>query len=170
MSESNPVGRPTMYDPSFNSKVVKFCEMGATDMDIADLLGIDISTLYKWKQRHPELVEAIKQGKTLADERVEQSLYKRATGYSHPEEKIFCSDGVVVRAETTKHYAPDPTSMIYWLKNRKPKEWRDKHEMVLTGADGGPVKTENVNVSKLTLEELQTLDSLLSKASEPTEP
>jgi hypothetical protein len=31
-----------------------------------------------------------------------------------------------------KHYPPDPTSMIFWLKNRQPQKWRDKHDLDIT--------------------------------------
>ena len=27
-----------------------------------------------------------------------------------------------------KHYPPDVTACIFWLKNRCPDEWRDRHE------------------------------------------
>ena len=160
MSESNPVGRPSKYDPDLNDKVIKFCEMGATNMDLAEFFGVSVATITNWKRENPEFLAAINEGKRLADERVEQSLYKRATGYSHPEEKIFCSDGSIVRATTTKHYPPDSTAMIYWLKNRKPKEWRDKHEMQLSGPDGGPIQTEVYDLRLLTDEQIEALHGI----------
>lgn len=30
----------------------------------------------------------------------------------------------------TKHYPPDTTACIFWLKNQKPKEWHDRTELV----------------------------------------
>ena len=73
-------------------------------------------------------------------------LYQRACGYSHQSEKIFNNQGEVIRAECTEHYAPDTGAIALWLKNRQPKKWRDKQDVALTGADGGPVET------KLTIE------------------
>ena len=31
--------------------------------------------------------------------------------------------------DVTKHYPPDPTAAIFWLKNRQPDTWRDKVEV-----------------------------------------
>src|SRR5271169_6087785 len=51
---------------------------------------------------------------------------QRATGYSHPAVKVFMKrDGTTVEHKYTEHYPPDPTSMIWWLKNRRPDRWRD---------------------------------------------
>ena len=70
----------------------------------------------------------------IADEIVERSLYERATGYSHESVKIFCNkDGDVVQVPFIEHVAPDPTSMIFWLKNRKPADWREKSEVEIPG-------------------------------------
>ena len=43
------------------------------------------------------------------------------------------------REEYIKHYAPDTTAIIYWLKNRQPQNWRDTREIEMTGAGGGPL-------------------------------
>jgi hypothetical protein len=63
---------------------------------------------------------------TLGPAPVEQSLYQRAVGYSLNSEKIFCNkDGEVTRVPIVEHVPPDVTAQIFWLKNRKPSEWRD---------------------------------------------
>lgn len=59
---------------------------------------------------------------------MEQSLFRKATGYTHASEKVFQFQGEIVRADTVEHYAPDTTAMIFWLKNRQPDRWRDKRE------------------------------------------
>ena len=66
--------------------------------------------------------------KAVADHRVERSLYERACGYSHTEDKIFIHEGKPIIVPTVRHYPPDPTSMIFWIKNRQPEQWRDKVE------------------------------------------
>jgi hypothetical protein len=61
---------------------------------------------------------------------VERSLYSRAVGYSFNSEKIFCNkDGEVTRVPIIEHGPPDVTAQIFWLKNRKPTEWRDVQQM-----------------------------------------
>lgn len=128
-----PAGRPTDYDPSICETARKVALLGATDVEIADILDIATSTLYLWKVMHPEFSEAIKAGKEIADSRVERSLYQKAIGYTFESEKIFNNSGEIVRAPTREHVPPDTTAGIFWLKNRKPDEWRDKQDLNHSG-------------------------------------
>ena len=99
---------------------------GATEDEIADELKISDTTLDNWKIKFPEFLGALKAAKAAADDRVERSLYQRANGYSHPAVKVFMKrDGTTVEHNYIEYYPPDPTSMIYWLKNRRPDRWRD---------------------------------------------
>ena len=98
-------------------------------MELADHFGIASSTLYTWKHAHPEFSEAIKAGKEAADERVERSLYHRAVGYSFDAVKILVDKGQPVYAPYREHVPPSDTAAIFWLKNRRPKEWREKQEV-----------------------------------------
>jgi hypothetical protein len=107
---------------------------GLTNRQLARLFGISTRTLQKWIREDERFAHALKEGKAIADARVARSLYERATGYSHPEEKVFCSDGAIVTYNTTKHYPPDTAAQTFWLKNRRPHEWRDRIEH--TGRDG----------------------------------
>ena len=87
---------------------------GLTDQQIAKNMDISTSTLYQWKKDHPEISEALKESKAVADYQVENSLYRLATGYVD-------SEG--------KWHPPNITAIIFWLKNRKPQEWREKREL-----------------------------------------
>jgi hypothetical protein len=122
-------GRPSKYKAEFCEQAFRLAELGATDVQIAEFFHVTDRTLDNWKEAHPEFFRSLKKGKAQPDDNVERSLFQRAMGYSHPEEKIFCSNGQVVRADTTKHYPPDTTACIFWLKNRRPDDWRDKKEI-----------------------------------------
>ena len=128
------MGRPTDYKPEYVQTAQELCANGATDSRLADEFGVSIATIKNCAARYPEFLAARKTGKEVADEAVELSLYQRALGYEHDEIDIRVVEGQIVETPIRKHYAPDPTAMIFWLKNRKPKEWRDRQE--LTGADG----------------------------------
>jgi hypothetical protein len=141
-----PRGRPSKYKPEYAEQVYRLCLLGATDEAIADFFGISTPTIYEWKKHHPEFSSALKAGKDEADAKVAQSLYHRAIGYSHPEDKIFQYEGQPVIVPTTKHYPPDPTSMIFWLKNRQREHWRDKVDTEITGKDGGPVQVTSIKL------------------------
>jgi hypothetical protein len=126
---AKPEGRPTKYDSSLCKKVKKLCLLGATDKDLADFLEVTESTINNWKIEHPEFLESIKKGKKEADANVANRLYKRALGYSHPDTDVRVCDGMIVKTPMIKHYPPDTTAGIFWLKNRQPERWRDKQEI-----------------------------------------
>ena len=123
-----PAGRPSKFKPEFVTQAEKLCTIGLTDAELASFFEVSEVTLNAWKHKHPEFLNALKVGKDEADTRVERSLYHRAIGYSHPEEKIFNDGGEPLIVPTTKHYPPDTTAAIFWLKNRKTAEWRDKQD------------------------------------------
>jgi transposase-like protein len=123
------MGRPTKYKPEFAQQAAKLCLLGATDAQLADFFEVSVSTINLWKTQHPEFSESIKVPKGQADERVEQSLYRRAMGYEHDEVDIRVIEGAVVQTPIRKFYPPDTTAAIFWLKNRKPADWRDKQEV-----------------------------------------
>ncbi len=100
---------------------------GATDVEIAEELGVAVGTLYAWRAKYPEFLAALKYGKEHADARVERSLYHRAVGFTYPAVKIsFDKDGTPLFAEYMEYYPPDTGAAKLWLLNRKPKEWSDK--------------------------------------------
>lgn len=143
-----PVGRPTKYKTEYANQAEKLCLLGATDKKLIDFFGVTESTFYLWKQIHKDFSESIKNAKDERDELVERSLLERASGYSHPDTHISVASGEVIKTSIIKHYPPDPTSMIFWLKNRQPEKWRDRRELEHSG--------EVVNKHELS-EELQNL-------------
>lgn len=157
-------GRPSSYKPEFAEQAQKLCELGATDIEIADFFDVSDRTVYRWQLKYPEFCQALKAGKQAADDRVERSLYHKATGYTFESEKIFQHQGEIVRASTREHVAPDTTSMIFWLKNRRPEQWRDRQLVEHTGKDGGPIETVDLSDT----EAARRIAFTLAKATQPT--
>lgn len=125
-------GAPTKYDPDHTPKLAGWmARAGLIDAEIAGELGIDTRTLYRWKRQHPELCHALKESKAVVDHMVEDALLKRAMGFEYTERKeVTDADGKPISiTEATRTIPPDVTACIFWLKNRKPKEWRDKQQM-----------------------------------------
>lgn len=141
-----PAGRPTSFKKAYTEQAKKLALLGATDAQAADFFGVTEQTLNNWKKKHPEFFESLKAGKAEVDSKVVRSLFERAMGYTHPEEKIFNHNGEAMRVETTKHYPPDTTAMIFWLKNRDPENWRDK---VTTEVIGTLHTTHDLNDDQL---------------------
>jgi hypothetical protein len=134
-------GRPSKFKPEYIEQAEKLCKLGATDMEVADFFGVEVRTVYRWKAENEEFCQALKAGKDTADERVERSLYARANGYEHDEVDIRVVGGEIVQTPIRKYYPPDTTAAIFWLKNRKPSQWRETKAVELTGKDGGPMET-----------------------------
>ena len=110
-------------------KIQGWARDGLIDEQIAHNMGITTKTLYEWKNKYGEISEALKKGKEVIDRQVENALLKRALGYAYDE--ITYENGVETK-RVTKEVAPDTTAQIFWLKNRKPAEWRDKIEQQQT--------------------------------------
>lgn len=120
------MGRPSVFSDRLVERLLEMATKGATDAQLAKAAGVSITTLKNWKAAHPDFLAALKEAKNLADDLVEASLYMRATGYSHPAIKIFCSQGAVITEKYIERYPPDVTACIFWLKNRQPERWREK--------------------------------------------
>ena len=130
-------------EPDGLLKLEGYARDGLIDEQIAKNMGIALSTLKLWKNGHPAILAALKRGKEVIDIEVENALYKRAIGYTYEEVKEEeMPDGRIRRTVTTKEVAGDTTAQIFWLKNRKSTEWRDRRDVALTGEDGGPVAVE----------------------------
>jgi len=120
------MARPSSYRPEYAEQAIKLCKLGLIDKEIAKFFSVSEQTLNAWKTKYPEFLEALKGAKTYADAEVAAKLFHRATGYEHPEVDIRVIDGQIIQTPLIKHYAPDTTAAIFWLKNRRPDLWRDK--------------------------------------------
>jgi hypothetical protein len=97
-------GAPTKFSADIVEQTRELALQGKTDEEIAAAVGVSRSTLALWKVRHSEFSDALKAWKDEADDGVEHSLYRKALG-------------------------GDTTAMIFWLKNRRQQQWRDKQEV-----------------------------------------
>lgn len=128
-------------------KIEGWARDGLTDKQIAEQkIGVNESTLHRWKKTHPQVMQALKRGKEVVDRQVEKALLKNALGFEYEETKTYITvnpDGTKSqRVEKIKKVQrPDTTAGIFWLKNRKPAEWRDKQQIEHSG---------NLNVSTRT--------------------
>lgn len=109
-------GQPTKLTEEVIKLAENYCFLGATDVEMADFLGVCVATIYSWKNTSPKFLEATTRGKESSNARVASSLYTRACGYD--------KDG--------KHYPADPSSISLWLRNRDPEQWRDVKERIDT--------------------------------------
>lgn len=151
-------------------KLAGWARDGLTDEQIAKNMGVGYSTLQTWKANYQDIQDTLKKNKEIVDYEVENALLKRALGYGYTEttrERMFNEETgeyeLVTTKEVHKEIAPDTTAGIFWLKNRKPDEWRDKRDVSLEG-------NLNNNIANLSDEELNEriakLESKLGVVSE----
>lgn len=107
-------------------KIQGWARDGLTDEQIAHNMGIAYSTLRVWKDKYQTLSATLKKGKEVVDLEVENALLKRALGYTYEEKHV---ENGQVKKIITKEVVPDTTAQIFWLKNRKPKYWRNCVEL-----------------------------------------
>jgi transposase-like protein len=121
----------SQFSPAKQEIVKTLLLRGFTDEEVATVVGVHRTTLFNWRDRHPEFFAAVKEAKDQADEKVERCLYERATGYVLKEvTKVKNALGNVVKETITmKEIPPDVTAQIYWLKNRQKDRWKDKWEI-----------------------------------------
>lgn len=130
------MARPTKYDARFHIPWVRsLARRGLTVKEIAQEMGIARSTLNRWAKEHEEFSDTLNKGRSEADALVEDSLFRRAVGSTTTEtRKImeFDKNGMPspTRVETIERETPpDVAACIFWLKNRRPKDWRERPEM-----------------------------------------
>ena len=117
-------------------KVQGWARDGLTDIQIANNMGISEATLYGWKNKFPEFAEALRKGKEVVDREVENALYKSAMGYEYEETRIETCGKQKKTITIKKHMAPNVTAQIFWLKCRKPGDWKEKNEVTITPSNG----------------------------------
>lgn len=128
------IGRPSKYDPAFCDQVREGMRAGFSKTAVAGMLGIARSTLHEWCATYPAFSDAVKEGETLRTLKLETDL-------------LSAPDG------------PTVTSRIFALKNAAPDEWRDKQSVEMTGANGGPIKTEEVSARDILADRLAGIAS-----------
>lgn len=133
--------------PDGLKRVESWARDGLTDAQIWANMGVGKNLFYRIKREHKEFQDALKKGKAPVDFEVENALLKRALGYEVTEdETVFKVKGTKTETDENgktkivpvldyngakvirrkRHIPPDPLSIFYWLKNRKPDTWRDK--------------------------------------------
>ena len=99
-----PGGRPKkMIDPE---QAATFASRGLTIEQIAHCCGVSPTTLYERQVEYPELMEAIKRGRSSGIEQIANKLYENAMA------------GHIV-------------AQIFYLKNRCPEEWQDRRDLTI---------------------------------------
>lgn len=133
------------------TKIQGWARDGLIEKQIAHNMGVSATTIREWKKRFPEIAEALRKGKEVVDREVENALYKSAMGFMQKVKKPVKIREVEydpksgkkikesekwVQVEEEIYVPPQVTAQIFWLKNRKPDQWREKNDLTLTPSNG----------------------------------
>jgi transposase-like protein len=124
-------GQPTKYNADHMPRLARFmCQRGAVMSEVADAFNVSTRTLFNWLNLHPELHDAVQVGVDTFNSRVERALAERAIGFwVTVKEEVRGEQGEVIQPEQRRYYPPDPTSIIFFLKNRMRDKYRDVHKV-----------------------------------------
>lgn len=124
--------------------------------EIAEEIGVSASTLREWRKKHPAISAALSRGRAHARGIAENSLFKRANGYTidikkpikvrvvdyDPQTQRKIREREEVQEAVEQHHIPaDTQALIFYLTNVAPEDWKrnpvedtyDENEAATTG-------------------------------------
>jgi hypothetical protein len=119
------------------SEIQEWFENGIPMDQVYKNLSIAPATWYEYVDKHPVLAELVKWSRAVTNISVENSLFRAATGYEYEEIKTVVEEDKNGKKRTRiekvkRHMPPNPTAMVFWLKNRVPTDWNDRREIVVS--------------------------------------
>ncbi len=154
---ANPGSKPPKWNTSMIVRALFLGTLGLTEREISIALGVHEHTINYWKRTKPEFKKALKKGKNVYINRVEDALQESATGYSHPAVHFSSHEGFVTETPYMKHYPPNVAAISFLLKNRARDRWLEPTEQ---NNQYNTFNILNVDLSEFTIEELKLMESV----------
>lgn len=148
--ERKKPGPKLSFSNQFLYQIKLLAMLGATNKQIALFFAKDPTTIENYIQKYPEFRDARKQGGMVADLKVVQSLFKRATGYDFVEQQLVMVLGQPVKVKVKKHIIPDVKAIMLWLTNRQRALWTNSSQVRVSGE----VSHKHYNVEDIPVEKL----------------
>ena len=143
------MARPDKYKKNVEPHLNEIPELATymTEQQIAETLKVSYSAFREYKKKHPELLQALKDGRAELVKDLRSILIKRAKGFRYEESKEIIEDGVVIREEKYhKASLPDVASLNLLLKNYDSENWANDPQMIA-------IRREEIELQKLKLED-----------------
>lgn len=152
-------GSHSVYDPKLHPRLAKaLFKRGLDDREVADEFDISLKTLYNWVDKYPEFSIARTEGKQYPNALAVKSAFQLCTGYdteevhmvpvkedrskrkNGKERKVRSDRGrppepkLEIVKIVKKHVDPNPSMLMFWLKNRLREDWQDSSNLNLNGS------------------------------------
>ena len=135
MRGMNTPGQPARYKPEYRELARKYCLLGATNEELGGFFGVTRRTIDNWIANVPEFAASVREGRAFADAKVARCLYERAVGYEYTAKRSVLHQGKELTLTNVVHLPPDIRACIFWLRHRRPANWREQAEVSDDGID-----------------------------------
>jgi hypothetical protein len=139
------------------AKLLACLREGASITSACMQAGVARRTATEWRSSDPEFSEAFEESYAIGVEVLEKEAYRRAVDGN--ERPVF-QRGVQIGTE--RQFSD--SLLMFLLKARDPR-FRDKATVEMTGKDGGPVQTEGIDLSKLSIDERRSILAAAARAT-----
>ena len=119
-------GRPTKYREAYADIAHNYCLLGATNDELAVFFDVSPTTIDNWMAAHEDFAAQVRKGRASADAAIALKLYQRAMGYEYRTRKVFVYRGQPVEVDHPVHMPPDVGACIFWLRNRRRRDWQER--------------------------------------------
>jgi hypothetical protein len=143
-----------LYREEYAKQAYGLALLGATDKDIARVLGVSVNTVDVWKRKYPEFTEQLRRGKEIADMEVAKSFYKSCVGYYYEDEEAKVVGGKLCAVKVRKYMPGDKWAQQKWLSTRQRAAWSEVHRVDVNNTN---ISITKVDLTGVSIEDLQTL-------------
>jgi hypothetical protein len=142
------VGRPSKFTQEIADQICDLMAAGSDMIDACDTLKLNRRTVYRWMEDNPQFdAQCARARETLTDVRLKMIRDKITTA----QEKGV--DPALLRIQVAHEQ---------WVAEKIAPRYQQRQRTELTGANGGPVKIESIDLSHMSDEELEVLDLALN--------
>lgn len=150
-AERKQMGRPSLYEERFNPMLLEHAKNGGSLKSFAAKIGIARSTLYEWEKTIPDFSDTIKKAEDLLEQWFETLFKTMASGRLTRVKKEIIKKSEDGKEEViSREYEPtqgNAAAAIFLAKNMV--GWRDKKDLQVTGAGGGPIRYADLSESEM---------------------
>lgn len=153
--ERKGVPRNNQWNANRPQQAFELALLGATEAQMASVLGVGVNTIDYWKRHKPEFLEALNRGRMEADSKVAAAFYRKCTGYTYTKNVVSVYKGEVIVTPVNEYVPPDSWSCMKWLANRQRPIWADVKQVETT--------TTTLNINKFDFSGLSNEELMIIK-------